>query len=702
MNSRKKWTFLIIALAISLVLSLFGYQKLFKKDEFSYKVNYGLNYNKNDDSVIIDNNNLKNFNNIAVLIGDGTGRYTESNTWPSSLKYVFNTTLSKCYNKDDDIINNALEYNKGVLKLVTNTTSYCYLYFDLDIVLPVVNNLYINNNDAYTTSNVVNVSFDYVDNDVTHYCIIDTNSSSKCTWVESKDKSVSTAYTLAGSEGLKYVYVYLKDVAGNISEAKSDSISYDKTAPTNSSVSINSGASYTTSATVTLTLSSSGATKMCISNTTSCTSWVDYTTSKSWTLSSGDGNKTVYVWFKDNAGNVTSSYVSDGITLDTSGPSNNSIKISGDATYTQSTSVTLTLSSTGATKMCISNTTSCSNYVDYATSKSWTLSSGDGTKTVYVWFKDSAGNVANRVSDTIVLDASTPSISRKAASYNFNQGTNKAVSELYTVTYGPSSGSTVCKVGTTTVTNISSLAVGTHSLVCTATSGAGKTASVTITLNIYRSSITLNFDSASDLNYFTLSSNSYASVTVSNGFMVQSSSRIDNSINVTTTPAKLNMQDINYIEFKMNKTAAQSGVFPHLRVRFADGKRFHYILMNNFIWSGYYSWYGQALYQLGYNSMWAFGNNAAMCYQSSECSDQTVGVYGSVCSAPSHTTAAVYKVSINKSTGVFSIYNGYCNTTVSTQALTTSKISSIDFNFQDDWFNNSHSAKIDYIILKNQ
>ena len=100
--------------------------------------------------------------------------------------------------------------------------------------------------------------------------------------------------------------------------------------------------------------------------------------------------------------------------------------------------------------------------------------------------------------------------------------------------------------------------------------------------------------------------------------------------------------------------------------------------------------------------MWAFANNAAMCYQSSECSDQTVGVYGSVCSAPSHTTAAVYKVSINKSTGVFSIYNGYCNTTVSTQALTTSKITSIDFNFQDDWFNNSHSAKIDYIILKNQ
>jgi hypothetical protein len=33
------------------------------------------------------------------------------------------------------------------------------------------------------------------------------------------------------------------------------------------------------------------------------------------------------------------------------------------------------------------------------------LSSGDGTKTVYVWFKDAAGNISTSVSDTITLSA---------------------------------------------------------------------------------------------------------------------------------------------------------------------------------------------------------------------------------------------------------------------------------------------------------
>ena len=43
-------------------------------------------------------------------------------------------------------------------------------------------------------------------------------------------------------------------------------------------------------------------------------------------------------------------------------------------------------------------------YEDYATSKSFTLSSGDGTKTIYVKFKDALGNETKTISDMIVLD----------------------------------------------------------------------------------------------------------------------------------------------------------------------------------------------------------------------------------------------------------------------------------------------------------
>jgi len=47
----------------------------------------------------------------------------------------------------------------------------------------------------------------------------------------------------------------------------------------------------------------------------------------------------------------------------------------------------------------------------YATSRSYTLPIEDGTKTVYVQFKDNAGLISQSYSDTIVLDMTTPTIS---------------------------------------------------------------------------------------------------------------------------------------------------------------------------------------------------------------------------------------------------------------------------------------------------
>jgi hypothetical protein len=48
--------------------------------------------------------------------------------------------------------------------------------------------------------------------------------------------------------------------------------------------------------------------------------------------------------------------------------------------------------------------TDWASWETYATSKNWTLSSGDGEKTVYVQFKDTAGWVSESHSDTILLD----------------------------------------------------------------------------------------------------------------------------------------------------------------------------------------------------------------------------------------------------------------------------------------------------------
>ena len=92
-------------------------------------------------------------------------------------------------------------------------------------------------------------------------------------------------------------------------------------------------------------------------------------------------------------------------TTDTTPPTG-SVIISDNASYTNSTSVTLTLPATdlsGVTQMCVSNTDTCTSWETYTTSKSWVLTSGDGTKTVYAWFKDAAGNISIMVSDSIIL-----------------------------------------------------------------------------------------------------------------------------------------------------------------------------------------------------------------------------------------------------------------------------------------------------------
>ncbi|SNB48096.1 choice-of-anchor D domain-containing protein [Geobacter sp. DSM 9736] len=89
------------------------------------------------------------------------------------------------------------------------------------------------------------------------------------------------------------------------------------------------------------------------------------------------------------------------------------ISINGGATITNSTSVTLTLfaldNSGPVPEMRFSNNNSYwSAWEPYATSKSWTLTTGDDTKYVYVQFRDSAGNVSDGFWSSIVLNSRAP------------------------------------------------------------------------------------------------------------------------------------------------------------------------------------------------------------------------------------------------------------------------------------------------------
>lgn len=90
---------------------------------------------------------------------------------------------------------------------------------------------------------------------------------------------------------------------------------------------------------------------------------------------------------------------------DTTPPTNTSVSINVGATSTSSLSATLTLAATDATQMLVSNDAGFAGatWETYATSKLWTLTSGDGVKTVYAKFRDAALNMSASTSDSIIV-----------------------------------------------------------------------------------------------------------------------------------------------------------------------------------------------------------------------------------------------------------------------------------------------------------
>ncbi len=117
---------------------------------------------------------------------------------------------------------------------------------------------------------------------------------------------------------------------------------------------------------------------------------------------------------RDAAGNSTVS-ANVNVVVDNQAPTG-SVVINGGAAATNSRAATLTLTAVDAlssvTQMRFSNTgTSYSAAEAYAPTKTWTLSSGAGTKTVYAQFKDAPGNWSAAATDTIVYDATAPTIS---------------------------------------------------------------------------------------------------------------------------------------------------------------------------------------------------------------------------------------------------------------------------------------------------
>ncbi len=231
-------------------------------------------------------------------------------------------------------------------------------------------------------------------------------------------KSVSAS----GEDGPKTFSARFRDAAHNESGCVSVDFTLDTADPT-VELAINDGDTFTASRSVELSLTASdgGAGEivaMRVTNEATFTgeTWESFQAAKSWMLGSGSGEKTVRVQVKDLAGNIGED--SAGITMDTQAPTIVSFEIDDDAETTNDQNVTLSvqvndnLTDAGSLRLFISNEASFANVAAMtleggAGDVAWTLSRGDGSKTVYLRVTDESGN-ATDASDGIELDTTPP------------------------------------------------------------------------------------------------------------------------------------------------------------------------------------------------------------------------------------------------------------------------------------------------------
>ena len=311
-----------------------------------------------------------------------------------------------------------------------------------DTDAPTISSVEINQGDETTSDVDISLSVSSSDNaGISGYYISEnlvTPTLNSPGWLNSVENQINATHVLSNETSIgqheKFVYVWSRDTAGNISSPGVDSITLlvnDIEPPQSAMALINQGAEITSDTNITISISASdneGISAYYISEILSTPSqntpgWTLSTLNSidtSYTLSAeteiGTHEKTIYVWFRDAAGNI-STVASDSINLsvnDTSPPNNTSIDAAGNTTETTQRLVAVNiaaldnyavthyfLSENPTTPALNAMWTSITPTADFSTTVSFELSDNFGSKTVYAWFKDAAGNISSSTQYTI-------------------------------------------------------------------------------------------------------------------------------------------------------------------------------------------------------------------------------------------------------------------------------------------------------------
>jgi len=279
---------------------------------------------------------------------------------------------------------------------------------------PPVGWLLINDGAKYTNSSMVTLSWNATD--ITGVIGMMASNDPDFEGAMWQDPMKAFSWLIGETDGVYTVYLKVRDFVG-WETVLTDDIILDRTPPA-ASLSINQDALYTTSRDVTLNITLYDENPISFKLANEGDPYPDsWRTTGSpidipWTLSSGpDHWRFVLMLVRDAAGNEN--IESDGILVDTTPPEGVLLLNDGDPfTNKLLTEATLTASdaTSGLDRMRISDTDDFSQ-ASWQTVKetfTWPLSSGDGTKTLFVQLRDVAGLVTT-VDTSIILDTKPPS-----------------------------------------------------------------------------------------------------------------------------------------------------------------------------------------------------------------------------------------------------------------------------------------------------
>lgn len=352
-----------------------------------------------------DGTTLTDLTGYKVYYGTSTGTY-------NSILDVGNASTTSVINLTEKV---TYYFTVTAYNSVGNESSYSNEVYKTipDLTPPVISGVSVNN----TISARANITWttDKLSSSQVEYGKTTTYGS-----LTSPDNTMVTSHTVTVN-GLVPVTTYhfrvnSLDTNGNISNSADFTFTTPDLIPPTGTISINSSAAYTNTPAVTVYLSCTDFETVCSlmqfsKDGKTWSSWETYTSNKSYTLSNTEGSQTLYVKYKDNAGNVSGQYTAN-ITIDTTSPT-----ISGIASGTISTN-----------EATISWTTNepATSQLDYGTTASYGLSTaldanlatshsmlinGSSPSTTYhyrVRSKDAAGNVVLSADNTFTTTTSAP------------------------------------------------------------------------------------------------------------------------------------------------------------------------------------------------------------------------------------------------------------------------------------------------------